>query len=288
MSNFATYQTSSIHFQHNSNSTQTHTNSNLINSSHTPDNKQTIIKLKKSQRYLHPDQITATPQPFSRYLQPKHPILGEYQTFLSQFQSGANSAEPHRSADLLNPYTEQTKAALESILTQYEINHAANNATQQHTIYLALQAILYNINQAIEQITNDQFKTGGAAVQRRARAIKQYNTARSNYNLLLTATRQAISSTVRLRRTLQDSTDDQTKYILTKANKTITYQSKIFAADYNSITSILNPDLHYLYQYYKLTIKLLPKLQQLIARYNAVLAATDQNSLRRSLQISNK
>lgn len=283
MSNVSASPNQSNQLQHNSNSIKTHTNSNQSPTNPVP----TIIKLKKSQRYQHPDKVQTTSQKFSRNLTPKHIILGDYQTFLSQFTHIAASSQPHHSKDLTNPYTEQSKAVLETILNQYNINHAELNSYQQHSVYFAIQTILHNINRALNSIEADQYKTGGAAVRRLSKAIKQYNQSRSNYNLLLSSIRQAISSTVRTRQYIQNTTDNELNYFYTKTGELRSYKSKIFAADYNAIAAVLNPDLYYLYRDYKLTIKLLPKINQIVAKYNLLLSSIDQNTLRRVLQLSN-
>ena len=275
-------------------SNQTSHKINLKHHSNSPTNTSNIIKLTKSQRYQHPELLQTTPQTYQRYFSPKHIIQGPYQTFLQEFNSDTNNAIPHRDPDLLDRFDEQTTKTLRTILNQFSINHSESDQSQQHTTYFIIQNILYNINQCLEQIEADQHKTAGAAVRRRSKAITQYKTNISNFNLLQTSIRQAISSTMRTRSHLQNTTEDQIKYIETKTIKNnkitysfIPYESKIFSADFNAITTVLNPDLYFLYQNYKLTTKILPKINSLITKYNTLLIDTDTNSLRRSLQISN-
>lgn len=244
-----------------------------------------IIILKKSQRLQHPERYISVPQKYSKNLLPKHPILGEYASFLDQISGSQDHTTPHSTELTSARFSEESKSVLNRILTEYNLDHADTNKLSQHRTYFMVQTIIYKMQQAIKKIQQDTEKTGGASCKRRASAIIQYKKARADYNLVLSALRGAISSTMRLRRNIQDTTEDQIKYLET-TKKTISYQSRIYAADYESLSIILNSDLYYLYQDYKMVLKRTKQVNSLITEYNLALLDTEPNSLRRSLQIA--
>ncbi len=200
----------------------------------------------------------------------RHPIRTDYANFLDQI---ANYSEQrsHISTpaftDLINLEIFEELDPDEKLSLQ--VQHSLQDNIEQFSTYKLISGAISRMRRAVRELVAENGKTGGAAVKRRMRSIQSFKSAKSDYSLLLSTTRGAIASTMRMRRYIQDTTEDEQKYIELR-DKVISYTSKQFIADKDSIEIILNSDINYLLISYKTAKAALNQVNNLVREYNEV------------------
>lgn len=157
------------------------------------------------------------------------------------------------------------------------ISQASNRhqmwVTQQTQIMISL--INHRALLALKTLEADKGKTGGAAVKRRMKAITAFKSARSDYNFLLGAARGAIGSTMGLRRQIQDTIDDEVKYLYFRGFEQ-PYESKSYMEDITTIQTTLNNDISYALTIYHYLRVQFDHFNELISQYNSALVASEK------------
>jgi len=207
----------------------------------------------------------------SQRIRINRPILTPYGQFLNTFQNTTDLANRPLISNLLYlGLTDAEKTLLKSNLETASVRHAENNSLEQLYIFHIIDQLTNRAIKSIIQIEAEKGKNGGAANKRRARAIKQFKTIKSDFTLLLNASRSSIGSTMTTRRSIQDQMEDQTKYIETKKSL-IVYESRSHFEDLDSLKSILNSDIQYSYRVYKAMKAALPTFNRIVDMFNTTM-----------------
>jgi len=222
------------------------------------ENTKTLIRANISSGRLHP-------------LIAKYPIRGDYGLFIKSISdySNYNSAATPLTPDLYRfDNDDETVTAIQNRIHTFSVNHARMDDSERMAIFEIIRFTVVRALQAVKALEADQYKNTGAGRRRRIKNIAKFKQAKSDYNLLLTSSRSALASTMQLRRTLQDTTEDQIKYINLKDGTIRAYESKIYIADFDSISNILNSDVKYIYLVYKSVLAATPIINKLVDRFN--------------------
>jgi len=200
-------------------------------------------------------------------------IQGDYAIFLNSIIASNSPSITHPTFSDSNLISLEPDIAvrLSKKMAQTAINHSSLDDSEKLEIFEIIRFTTVSAIRAIKAIEAEQGKNSGSANRRRSIAIKQFKQAKSDYSLLLTASRGALSSTIKYRRTLQDTTDDEVKYTYSKKNGINSYISQVWIDDYTAITKVLNSDIEFCFRAYKAVKNATPVFNRLLSKYNSLI-----------------
>lgn len=209
----------------------------------------------------------------------RNPIFGDYAIFLENIST--YSLETTDQATCLvfvrGEQFEKHYLAARTIIG-VPVTHGLTDHAGISDLPARIQKLIASAAEAVDAIESNTGKTGGAAIKRRGRAIQQFKRSKQDFNLLLSASRAAVSSTMRLRRKLQDSSEDETIYIEVN-EETRSYKSKDYPVNLNSIETILNRDVASALNCYKIIKSRLEHFNSIVAEFNQLIQHSDDPTI---------